>query len=259
MKKIIYYIASCMLLIGGYACSTDIDNYSGPKETLKGSVIDKNTGKPIQTEINDNGIRLKLMEYSWSDNPTPYYFNCMLDGTFNNTKIFKGDYSVTPFGPFVPLTEDKTDLVTIKGTVKLDFEVEPFLNVEWVGEPAYIQVANPTTGELENKISVQVKVTRGTTHPDYQEKVTDIALYINSSSYYVGEGTNSTKDYDPRYTVRLEGDAANNELGNVITLTTNGSFSPNRDYYVRVGARINKQIEGSRRYNYNEPKKVEVL
>lgn len=246
MKKIIYYIASCMLLIGGYACSTDVDNYAEPKETLRGSVVDKTTGEPIQTEIGDNGIRLKLMEYSWSDNPTPYYFNCMQDGTFNNTKIFKGEYTVTPFGPFVPLVVDKSDAFTIKGTVEKTYEVEPFLNVEWVGEP--------TLDRTNGQISVQVKITRGTTDPAYQKSISDITLFINSSSLYVGDN-----NYDKRYITKIDGAAAQAAIGNVITITTNGSFSLNRDYYIRVGARIDHSIEGVRRYNYNEPKVVKVL
>lgn len=254
MKNILYYLASCILLIGGYACSTDIDNYSEPKETLRGAVVDKNTGEPIQTEVSDRGIRLKLMEYSWSDNPTPYYFNCKQDGTFNNTKIFKGTYNILPFGPFVPLVQtnssgqvivDESQTVQIKGTVEMDFEVEPFLNVEWVGEPVL---------NSNGSVTVQVRVTRGTTHPDYQQNVSDIVLFINSSSYYVGDN-----NYDNRYITRLEGAAAHSQLGNVVTLTTNGSFSMNRDYYVRVGARIDYNVEGSRRYNYNEPKMVKVL
>lgn len=253
MKRILYYLSCFTCLLAVFSCA-DIDNYDEPAETLNGEVIDVNTQKPMQTEVSDGGIRLKLMEYSWSDNPTPYYFYTMQDGTFNNTKIFKGEYNVVPQGAFVPLvqtdnagnvTVDKSQTVEIKGTVTLRFEVEPFLKIEWVGEP----VVNSN-----GSITAQVKVSRGTTNANYQQKVTDIVLYVNSSSPYVGEN-----NYDNRYTKRLSGDEANNALGKVITLTTTGSFSKNRDYYVRVGARIDYSVEGSRRYNYNEPKTVKVL
>lgn len=253
MKRILYYL-SCYICIFGISSCVDIDNYDEPEETLKGEVIDVNTQKPMQTEVSDGGIRLKLMEYSWSDNPTPYYFYTKQDGTFNNTKIFKGKYNIVPQGAFVPLvrtdnagntTVDESQTIEIKGTVELRFEVEPFLNVEWVGEPVL---------NSNGSITVQVKVTRGTTNPNYQQNVTDIVLYINSSSSYVGEN-----NYDSRYTKRITGDEANNAIGKVITLTTNGSFSMNRDYYVRVGARIDFSVEGTKRYNYNESKTVKAL
>jgi len=244
---------SGLLCTGLFSCE-ELDNYDPPAETLKGRVIDKASKAPIQTEMGDRGIRLRLLELSWSDNPTPYYFTCMQDGTFNNTKIFKGTYNVVPQGPFVPLVQrdgsgeiivDESQTVDIEGVTDLTFEVEPFLNVEWVGEP----VLNDN-----GSITVQARVSRGTTNPDFQQEVTEIALFINSSSYYVGDN-----NYDNRYTVRITGAEANDALGEVVTLTTQDSFSMNRDYYVRVGARINYNVEGAQRFNYNESKKVEVL
>lgn len=252
-NKITTYILSGLLCVGLFSCQK-LDNYAPPSETLQGRVIDKATQAPIQTEMGDRGIRLRLLELSWSDNPTPYFFTCMQDGTFNNTKIFKGKYNVVPQGPFVPLVlrdgsgeiiADESQTVDIQGVTDLTFEVEPFLNVEWMGEP----VLNDN-----GSITVQVRVTRGTTNPDFQQDVTDIALFINSSSYYVGDN-----NYDNRYTVRITGADANAAVGEVITLTTQDSFSMNRDYYVRVGARTAYNVEGAQRFNYNEPKKVDVL
>lgn len=253
MKKVLYYLSCCIFLLTVNSC--DIDNYDEPNETLKGEIIDKNTGKSIQVDAtNDNGIRLKLMELSWSDNPQPYYFYCMQDGTFNNTKIFKGNYNIVPQGPFVPLVQksedgktivDESKTIDVKGTVELKWEVEPFLNVEWIGEP----VVN-----ANGSITAKVKVTRGTTNPGYQDNVIDIWLMINSSSPYVGE-----KNYDSRYTKKLSGDDANNALGKEIILTTEGEFSKNRTYYIRVGARIDHSIEGAKRFNFNESKTVNVL
>ncbi len=255
MKKnrILSYFLSGFLVCSLFSCAK-LDNYDEPAETLKGKVIDKTTKAPIQTEIGDNGIRLKLLELSWSDNPTPYYFTCMQDGTFNNTKIFKGNYNVEPQGAFVPLVRkdasgntiaDGSQTLEIKGTADLTFEVEPFLNVEWVGEP----VVNPN-----GSITVQVRVTRGTTNPEFQQDVTEVSLFINSSSYYVGNN-----NYDARYATKIEGNEAQQSLGKVLTITTTGSFSTQRDYYIRVGARINYSVEGAQRFNYNEPKLVKVL
>lgn len=257
MKNIAYTFLFCCTLVL-FSCS-DYDNYEGPQETLTGTIIDKTTGKGLQTEVGDNGVRLKMLEYSWSDNPTPYYFTCMQDGKFNNTKIFEGEYNIEPIGAFVPLYQidqsgntlvDKRVQTTIKGTKELNFEVEPFLKVDWIGDPVL---------NADSTITVQVKITRGTTNPNYQHDIEDIRLFINSSSYYVGDN-----NYDNRYSSdKITGSSAQEAIGEIITLTTkkdNGvGFSPNRDYYIRVGARINHTIDGVKRYNYNEPLKVNVL
>ena len=85
MKKIVYYFSMALLLLTSNAC-TKFDNYEEPKETIKGVVIDKNTQKPVQTEVGEGGVRIKLMEYSWSESPTPYYFGGMQEGDFKNER-----------------------------------------------------------------------------------------------------------------------------------------------------------------------------
>lgn len=162
MRKIIYLLAVSFIMLAGTSCQK-FDNYEEPQETLKGTIIDKGTGTPFLTETGNNGVRIKLMEYSWSDNPTPYYFTVKQDGTFNNTKIFKGYYNIEPEGAFVPLVlknsngeiiSDESVSMDIKGTVDLNFEVEPFLRVEYIGEPMIDG----------HKITIKAKITRGTTH-----------------------------------------------------------------------------------------------
>ncbi|GHT73438.1 hypothetical protein AGMMS50262_04550 [Bacteroidia bacterium] len=256
MKKIVYILASviCMTF---YAC--EFDNYDLPNETLTGKIIDKVTGQTLQTDAggngtNGNGIRIELLEYSWSDNPLPYYFYCKQDGSFNNTKIFKGNYRVNPEGAFVPLIQyddegkivsDQSRTLDIKGVTEVNFEVEPFLRVEWIGEP----VING-----DGTATIKVKVTRGTDNPAYQQRLTDVCLYFNEVPYVGDYG------YDSRYTKRVaySGNTGNDALGTEISITTNGKFPSNRTYYLRVGARIDCTIAGVKRYNYNEPKKIVV-
>lgn len=251
MKKIIYSIVVGLFILAGTSCQK-FDNYDEPEETLQGTIVDKETQEPFQTEVAENGVRIKLLEYSWSDNPTPYYFYVKQDGTFNNTKIFKGNYNIEPQGAFVPLVQtdsngsvlsDESVTMDIKGTVSLNFEVEPFLRVAYVGEP----VING------NSISVQVKITRGTTNPDYQQDLADVCLFINSSSPYVGNN-----NYDDRYDRHLTGDELKDMIGQTVTLTTDGELPTGRTYYIRVGARIDKDIAGAKRYNYTDVKEVNV-
>lgn len=251
MRKIGYFLVVSFILLGTVSCQK-FDNYEGPQETLKGAIIDKGTQKPFLTETGNNGVRIKLMEYSWSDNPTPYYFTVKQDGTFNNTKIFKGNYNIEPEGAFVPLVlkggngqvlADESITTDIKGTVTLNFEVEPFLRVEYIGEPV-------VEGK---KITIQAKITRGTNHVDYQQQISDVYLFINGSSPYVGNN-----NFDDRYDKHLSGAAVNDILGKVITLTTEGELPTGRTYYLRVGARIDKDIAGAKRYNYADVKTVSI-
>lgn len=253
MKKILYCLVFIIAVLS-YSCSK-IDNYDEPAETLKGVVIDKAIQKPLQTEVGTNGIRIKLLEYSWSDDPTPYYFYAMQDGSFNNTKIFKGNYNIEVEGAFVPLVQtdnagnivkDESITTDIKGVKELTFQVEPFLNVEWVGEP----VLNP-----DGSATVNIKFSRGTFNSAYQQNITDVFLFVNSNPY---AGNNN---YDNGYSTQIlySGNEANTLVGQTVTITTKGGALPgNRTLYLRVGARIDYPIAGVKRYNYNEVKSINI-
>jgi hypothetical protein len=256
MKNKFYHIILGMALISAGACSK-VDNYAAPDQTLMGRIIDAGTGKNVPGEVsgeNGTGTRIELRELSWSENPTPLYLATMQDGTYNNTKIFAGHYKISADGAFVPLVQtganpvDKSKEVDIQGGVTVvDFTVEPFLRVEWVGEP--VLNANGT-------VTVKAIVTRGTADPNYQLNVTDINLYINNYPY-VGSNANS---FDARYSNRVSytGTNGNTLLGQTITLTTTGGALPaKRDWYVRVAARTTFPNLG-RPYNYNEVKKISI-
>lgn len=254
MKRIFYYIVLCLATVTAGSCSKT-DNYAAPAETLRGNIIDAGTGENVQSEVSgENGIgtRIQLLELSWSDNPTPLFLACMQDGTFNNTKIFAGRYKIIPDGAFVPLIQtgtspvDNSKTVEVKGGVTTaDFTVEPFLRVEWIGEPVL---------NADGTITAKVKVTRGTNDPAFQLNVTDIGLYVNNTKFV---GNNN---YDARFSNRIaySGTNGNDLLGQTLTLTTTGGALPaKRDYYLRVGARTTYPQNG-RPFNYNEPKAVTV-
>ena len=241
MKKINYLLCLFSSILAFSSC-TKFDNYKAPEETLKGQVINKNTGAPLQTEMGEGGLRIKLMEYSWSDSPTPYYFGGMQEGTFQNTKIFAGEYGITVMGPFVPLPEETHK---VKGVVDLKWEVEPFLDIEWVGEPVI---------NSDKTVTVQAKIKRGTNNPDYQQRVSDVRFFVVSGAPYVGENNK-----DERYCVFYGGDEANSMVGGqVLTFTTKMPLQSGFTYRLRVGARIDKDVEGTRRYNYNEMKTIVI-
>ncbi|WP_346237032.1 DUF3823 domain-containing protein [Niabella insulamsoli] len=244
MKYTALIIAVSTLLL---SCSK-IDNYDGPTETLQGRIIDAGTGENVQSEVsgdNGNGTRIKLLETSWSDNPTPLYVATKQDGTYAHTKIFKATYKMIAEGAFVPMDlagNDQSQTIDVQGGVTtVDFTVEPFLRIAWVGEP----VVN-----ANGSVTVQVRVSRGTQNSAFQQNITNLALFI-SPYQYVGNN-----NFDNRYAriVSYSGSAGNSMLGTTVTITSTGVL-PKKDWYLRVGARI---AYGTNRYNYSTIKMVTI-
>lgn len=254
MKRSIYSIALGLAIIAISSC-TKVDNYDGPDQTLQGTVTDNSTGQSIQGEIGDgaNSTRIKLLETSWSANPTAQYLGVHQDGTYINTKIFKATYKMTAEGPFVPMVQtspvvDQSQTVNVNGgTTTVNFSVEPLLRLAWVGQPVI---------NADGTLSVQVKVTRGTTNALFQQAVTEIWLFVNPSQY-VGNNINDANKTG-KYTGDLNAAVAN---GTTITLTTGngvlpaGALATGRDWYIRVGARTNYNLK---QYNYTDVRKVVV-
>lgn len=248
MKKTLYIL---LCAAAALFTSCDNDNYNGPDSTFRGRFIDKGTGEPFQCAMGNTGIRIRMMEYSWSDTPQPYDFNVMQDGTFNNTKIFAGEYGVTPSGAFVPLPEER---MTISGKVEKVYEVEPLLRAEWIGEPKV---------NSDGTVTVKVKVTRGTDNPDYQDALAEAWLFVSETDY-VGDFS-----YSPNFSTKVSGTAVNQiVLGQEFTITSGqpGGYNPGgavtpfpnyeRKYFLRFGVRTTRQLDGVNRYNYTTVKEI---
>lgn len=246
--KILKYIFMMLLVVVG-ASSCGDDNYLEPKETFTGAIIDKETKEPFQTAIGNTGVRIRMMEYSWSETPEPYDMNCRMDGTFNNTKIFKGEYGINLQGAFVPVPEER---IQIKGTVEKVYEVEPLLRIKWVGEPVM---------NADGTVDVKVIITRGTTNPQYQQALQEAWLFVSETNY-VGDFS-----YSPNYSTKLT--AANISLDTELTIrtgqptgiTSNPKPFPSysRKFFLRFGARTNIQFGGTNRYNYTNVKEITTI
>ncbi len=246
MKSIKYILFSFLVVAGLASCEED--NYPAPEETFRGTIVDAETGEPFQTAIGNTGVRIKMMEYSWSDTPTPYYMYANTEGEFNNSKVFKGEYGITPEGAFVPVPEER---IVIAGTIEKNYQVEPFLRVEWVGEP----VING-----DGTATVQVRIDRGTTNPGYQQALAEVWLFV-SETQYAGDFS-----YSPNYSTKLTG-ANLPVLGETVSITTGwpGGLGTgtqrtfpdySKKYFLRVGARINKQVNSTNVYNYTTVKEI---
>lgn len=269
MKKIFYPLI-CILFTFSSCEMFELDNYEEPAETLQGEVVNVANGEPVLTDQGSEGIRVRLTELSWGDNvkENPDFF-CMPNGTFQNTKLFKGNYNIRIDGPFIPLVRedgnhvplaDETKTMDISGVTKVKFEVQPFLKVEWVGKPT---VSN-------GKITAKVRITRGVSEADFQSKIepmggysntflniTDIQLFVSYSS------TVGYRARDERWSSKIEytGSSFNALLGQTVTIQSIGSIPSGRTVFIRAAARINYDTpkgSGIRRWNYNEATEVMV-
>lgn len=267
MKRIIYPIIAVLAVS---SCSLfELDNYKAPSETIYGSVTDVNTGAAVLTDQGSEGIRVRLVETSWEGNVTPQDFNCKPDGTFQNTKLFEADYNVRVDGPFIPIileTEDGTVVknntqdVHVKGKTEVNFQVQPFLNVEFVGSPM-------VSG---GKITAKVKVSRATSRDEIRKameptgiwkesmaNVTDIQLFVSYSSSVGYRAKDNRWSSELTYT----GQAFEKLLDTDVTIKSNGTLPSGRKVFVRAAARINFDTpvgSGTRRWNYSEAIEIDV-
>jgi hypothetical protein len=230
MKKINLLLC---LFIATIAISCEkLDNYDAPNETLTGRVIDQTTGEPIISE-QPNGFRIKLLETSWSDNPQPEYFWGKADGTFNNTKIFAGTYSVSPVeGAFFDVDPQQ---VEIKGSVDIEFKVTPYLTVN----ATEIKKIDAETLEVSYTIS-RTKV---------GDKIIDARVFVSTNP---NVGTNIIdSNLSP---LRDLQNISDNEILNTTYKETIKGLKSGKKYYVRVGARTNN---ASKRYNFTKITEVD--
>ena len=272
MKRIFYCTVILYGMIAIFFGSCEmfrLDNYDEPAETLKGEITDVATGEPVLTDQDGQGIRIRMRELSWQETETPanFDFNCTKEGAYQNTKVFKGHYNVRIDGPFIPLVRvnqqgdtlvDESKYIDIKGVTIQNFQVQPFLKIEWVGEP----VVN-----ANNTITASFRVIRAVSEADFRSKiepmggwnnnfleVSDVRLYVSESAY-VGRrensGSSAFETFNGNDFVTSYG------FGNTVTLTT-GSILRGRTVFVRAAARIRYSTEGTSRYNYNLAKRVDM-
>jgi hypothetical protein len=268
--KLINITGLCAALLMLSSCSMfEIDNYDEPEETIQGRVVDVKTGNPVLTDQGSEGIRVRLTELSWGDNVehNPDFF-CRPDGTFQNTKIFKGNYNIRIDGPFIPLVRetpdgtvlaDETITTDIKGTTKVEFKVQPFLNVRIEGDPT---VSN---GVIKAKVVVE----RGVSEQEFKDKIEPMGNwndnYLNMTDIQFFVSYSNSVGYrarDDRWSssISYSGNSFNDLFGTPVTITSNGTIPSGRKVWVRAAARINFDTpvgSGTRRWNYSEP--IEVM
>jgi len=112
-----------------------------------------------------------------------------------------------------------------------------------------------------------VKVTRAVSPADFKAKiepmggyndnmlnVTDVRLFV-SQVPFVGY-----REWDNRYSaqVNFSDNSFDAQLGQTITISTNGVIPAGRTVFIRAAARINYSTENIKRYNYNEAVRIDI-
>lgn len=246
------------VLVSAVISGCQIDNFDAPSTIIQGNLYDAKTGELLQLEQGKNHTRIMTEELSWNDGEfSPFYLAVKQDGTYYNNKMFDAQYRISPIdGPFIPvllrdgdkIVVDNRKVVDVKGEATVDFELEPFLRVEYVGEPVI---------NSDNTLSVTFKFERGEDNEYYKiAEFRDCQLFICPNPY-VGNYNYDSKlvgsvvaEYNGK-----SGDALEGEEITITTIKPLGSTVGERTYYVRVGARVNDPGE---RYNYTEVKAVTV-
>lgn len=242
MKNYLIYLI--LLLVSLSFSNCEIDNYEDPNATIEGKILESN-GNMLQTEQGGGNMRLQMDELSWAgDDSTiaiiPTYLSVKQDGSFYNSKIFSGEYRITPIeGPFFPYDEEG-EIVNINGNISINFEVTPYLNVEWVTEP-YLNESN--------FIEAEVRFTRNEKEGMSAPDLNDAMLFISTTQYC---GNNN---YDNQL-VAAPLVVDNTQEGETIHLITSRDVKyVGTTYYVRVG--INCK-DAYKKYNYTDIQTVVV-
>lgn len=270
MKKLVRLIYASLLACGVMSVNScaffELDNYEAPDETLRVKVVDQN-GAPVLTDQGSEGIRVRLMDLEWEamgHEVTPQDYNCKLDGTFQNTKLFPGRYNVTVDGPFVPIViEDEQGVPVVDGSqdinikkgepCEVEFQVQPFLNVEFVDYPQVSDGIITARVRVTRAISrAELNSTLGVTGSweDANANVTDIQFFVSYSS------TVGYRARDEYWSGKIEfsGNAFDAQEGDIIEITSNTAnpIPSGRHLFVRAAARINYQTANVQRYNYSD-------
>lgn len=143
MKKISIYISLlCALLVTG--CQNELDNYDAPNGGIKGRILDSQTNEPIPLPVQGStGVIINMFEQNTAATKSVDFY-AKQDGSFENSKMFNGEYLLNASGPFILTGQN---LVTVKGQTSFDITATPY---------ARIQASATAAG---NTVSITYKVT----------------------------------------------------------------------------------------------------
>lgn len=239
MKKLIYSLFAGAWAVLMASCM-GVDNFDGPDAHFTGRIIDKTTGKNILADQGE--CRVRIWEKSFSTNPGNQDIPVKQDGSYNNTKLFKGTYDVVPEGAWWPAD---TIRVGIGKKTAQDFEVTPYLTVsDFAVEPVA-----PDTIRLSCRLGAPI--TEGL------PQVMEIRPFI-SLNQYCGAGNSIGQYFTNANRVNLMSTwekLKKEPDGKTETYSLKLAVKPGYTYFVRMGAKVR---DTHQKYNYSEVLMVEI-
>lgn len=126
MKKISIYISLlCALLVTG--CQNELDNYDAPNGGIKGRILDAQTNEPIPLPVQGStGVIINMFEQNTAATKSVDFY-AKQDGSFENSKMFNGEYLLNASGPFILTGQN---LVTVKGQTSFDIIATPYARIQ---------------------------------------------------------------------------------------------------------------------------------
>lgn len=227
MKKIFNIVALSFLTFGFAAC--EMDNYDAPDAALEGKFINKVTNENLETSQGQDNMKLRMKEISYAHNDesivvTEQNLNIMQDGTFQNSKLFAATYEMWPYESCCYESTQAMQTVELKSgrTTSIQFEVTPYFQVEWIGEPWQ---------DADGYVCANFKFTCNSLPDDsYTQAIPDKAKLFISTSVKVGENS------DSRYTDNDATITANDE-GNILSLKTKAAIDFTQKFWLRIGVK----------------------
>lgn len=240
MKKNQYYIVALIVILLTSCGLNEVDNYPGPNAKFKGTIVDKTTGKGLQTE-QPNGFRIKWTELSWEHNPQPEYFWAKPDGSFNWEHAFgykNSQYEIQPVeGAFVEV-EPQTFTLEKGGYPEFTFEVIPYIHIE-------------SSHELNGtELTVKFIATRPEgSFDDVKYDLTEARVLLTDKTKYVS--FNNSGGYVSSLSKKIS--IKENQLGQEITQKV--TLESGKKYYMRVMVQTKNP---SKACNYTEVQEIVV-
>ncbi|WEK36049.1 MAG: DUF3823 domain-containing protein [Candidatus Pseudobacter hemicellulosilyticus] len=204
------------------------DNYDGPNASLEGNLLVAGTKDRIQTA--SGNIQVRLEQLSWSETPSPQTIPGKMDGSYKNSKLFKGHYRVTPIGgAFWPMLPVEID---IDANTQQDFELIPYVFINNLQHEL-----EGSTLTLNFDISAPVEVG--------MPPIIEVQPYVNTTKM-VGPGA-SIYDFSDAFKDVLPTpmDYANMTPADKSRELKVEGLLPGRTYFVRVGVRFNDSYKSS--------------
>lgn len=234
MKKILFnLLVICALTC--YSCA--FDNLDGPDARFYGRIIDKTTGENFV--MPSNGLKIRMWEVSYSDNPTPRDINVMDDGTFNNNKLFAGKYKALAYqGAFWPMPDTAT--IELKGgkATEHDFVLTPYLKVSIVDYNL-----SGTTLTIRGRLEAPIE--------QGLPRVLDIRPLVAITRFV---GSANITAYSEPFRIEINQNFSDGVGDRIYTMTVTGLLQ-GRTFYVRLGARVD---DSYRAYNCSEIIQIDV-